>query len=75
MSDQEYSIAKISKDLMRVTLNNGATYSVNVGDISKTACWYPTQRIVVKEISDSIKGYTLTNLDTAGPDVCEANKK
>ena len=74
MSDQVYSIVEISKDMRRVTLNNGTTYSVKAGDTSKAACWYPTQRIVVKETSGSIYEYTLTNLDTSGPDVCEAHR-
>jgi len=68
----ETSILEIKEDGFEVSLMDGSNWSVNPGDSTKTICWYPTQRIKIKENSDGT--FTLTNLDTAAPDKVRASR-
>jgi len=45
------------------------------GTSGDTTYWYPTMRIIVEEIGSSMYPFTLTNLDTAGPDVVGASRR
>jgi hypothetical protein len=61
------TVRRISKDLFKVTLSDGSRWKVREGDISKTACWYETQRITVLENEGPdafLYPYRLKNLDT-----------
>jgi hypothetical protein len=64
----ETSVLEIKNNGLEVHLMNGSRWSVNVGDISKSITWYPTQRILIEESEDDIYPYILTNLDTFAPD-------
>jgi len=74
MSDIEYSIMKVGKYGDKVTLNDGSKFSISPGDSTKCSIWYPTQRIIIRRTNNPVYEFTLTNLDTAGPDVAEADK-
>lgn len=68
----ETSVMKIYKDGIEVSLMDGSKWMLkNMGDISKTSCWYPSQRI---EIEEDNNNYSLTNLDTFTPDKIEVSK-
>ncbi|MFH1994291.1 MAG: hypothetical protein ABIJ24_01140 [Nitrospinota bacterium] len=74
MTQHEYSILKVSKYGDKVTLNDNSKWSISPGDSTKCACWYPTQRIIIKETTDHVYEYQLVNLDTSNPDVAECHK-
>ena len=62
----ESTIKEIGEDGLEISLMNGSLWLANIGDSTKSALWYSTQRIKIEENS---KGeYTLINLDTAEPD-------
>ena len=63
----ESTIQKISKDGLQISLMNGSLWRLaNIGDITKSALWYPTQRIKIEENGEG--EYSLINLDTSEPD-------
>jgi len=66
------SVLEVNEDGLKISLMDGSSWSVNPGDSTKTICWYPTQRIKIKENSDGT--CTLTNLDTAAPDKIRASR-
>jgi len=67
----ETTILEISGDGLEISLMDGSTWSLrNLGDCTKTVCWYATQRIKIKDNDDGT--CTLTNLDTAAPDKIKA---
>jgi len=73
---REYSIRRVTRDGLTVTLSDGSRWSINVGDCTKTSCWYPTMRVsVAEEPEDQIYPYRLANLDTFRPDVVRAQRK
>ena len=74
MSDKEYSILSINGHRETVSLNNGKKYSISPGDSTKCITWYETQRVKVNKTQNHVYKFTLTNLDTSGPDVAEANE-
>ncbi len=69
---EEFSIMDVSEDGEQITLSDNSTWSIRPGDISKSACWYETQRVLVEATTSKAYPYKLTNLDTAGPDICAA---
>ena len=71
----ELHIVDIHEDGLVVRLDDGSSWNVPVGDHTKSMCWYPTMRIVVEETGSSLYPFTLTNLDTAGPDVVRAARR
>ena len=65
------SITNVTEDGLEVSLDNGSVWTINTGDSTKSACWYPTQRIE----TEKHKEFTyLINLDTAGPDRVRASR-
>lgn len=63
----ETNVKKIHKDGIEVSLMDGSKWMLkNMGDISKTICWYPSQRIEIDE-----ENATLINLDTFATDNIE----
>jgi len=69
---EQLSVTRISKNGQSVTLSDGSRWRVNVGDMTKTLCWYATQRIVVENCDDVVYPYELRNLDTVA-DVAKAS--
>lgn len=63
----ETTVKKIHQDGLEISLMNGSKWEItNIGDMTKTILWYPSQRI---KISENEKGiFTLSNLDTSTPD-------
>ena len=74
-SRQELHILEVREDGMVVHLDDGSRWNVSVGDNTKAVCWYPTMRVVVEETGSALYPFTLTNLDTAGPDVVRASRR
>ena len=70
---EQLSVMRISKYGQTVTLSDFSRWSINVGDASKTICWYPTQRVVVENCDDDVYPYELHNLDTVA-DVAKASR-
>jgi hypothetical protein len=74
MSKEKYSlIINVEDDGQTVELMDGSTWSVSIGEHTRSICWYPTQRIVVEKSGDPSYPYRLRNLDTAG-DVVKARR-
>jgi hypothetical protein len=69
---EQLSVNRISKNGQTVTLSDGSLWRVSVGDVTKTLCWYPTQRVVVENCDDVVYPYELRNLDTVA-DVAKAS--
>ena len=69
---EEFSIMGVSEDGEQITLSDNSIWNIRPGDISKSACWYETQRVLVEGTTNKAYPYKFTNLDTAGPDVCAA---
>ena len=47
----ETSIVNIHKDGLEISLMNSSRWRLNnVGDMTKTILWYPTQRIKIKKL-------------------------
>ena len=68
----ETNIMEINIDELEISLMDGSTWTlVNVGDISKVAIWYPTQRIKIEENNGQ---YALTNLDTYEQDKIKVSR-
>ena len=61
---EQLSVMRISKNGQTVTLSDGSRWHVSLGDVTKTLCWYPSQRIVVENCDDVLCPYALRNLDT-----------
>src|SRR5574337_367103 len=59
---EEQTIRSVSKNGITVTLSDGSRWRINVGDISKTVCWYATQRVTVEECDDGVHPYELHNI-------------
>ena len=70
---EQLSVMRISKNGQTVTLSDGSRWRVSVGDVTKTLCWYATQRVVVENCDDGVYHYELRNLDT-GADVAKASR-
>jgi hypothetical protein len=61
------TILSVDDDGLVIKLSNGTNWQPsNIGDMTKTILWYPTQRIKITKNQD--KETILTNLDTASPD-------
>ena len=61
------TVKKIHKDGIEISLMNGSKWRLkNIGDLTKTVLWYPTQRIEVNEYENDI--FTLSNLNSSTPD-------
>ncbi len=69
---EEFSILKVSEDGLQIILHNTSIWDIRPKDIGKSACWYETQRVLVEKTTNKAYPYKLTNLDTAGPEVCAA---
>lgn len=70
----ETSILEVNEDGLEVSLIDGSNWQINPGDISKTICWYATQRIKIEENVNEAYSHTLINLDTAAPDKAKASR-
>jgi hypothetical protein len=67
----ETTVKKSRQDGIEISLMDGSNWRIkNIGDMTKTTLWYPTQRIKVEE--NEVEKFTLTNLDTSVPDEIEA---
>lgn len=44
----ETNILEVNNDSLELTLMDGSHWSVGPSDVSKTSCWYPTQRIRIE---------------------------
>lgn len=71
----ELYVLEVKNDGLVVHLDDGSVWDVSVGDNTKSICWYPTMRVVVEEAESSTHSFTLTNMDTAGPDVVRASRR
>ena len=69
---EQLSVMRISKNGQTVTLSDGSRWRVSVGDVTRTLCWYATQRVVVGNCDDVLYPYELRNLDTVA-DVAKAS--
>ena len=74
-SRPELHIVEVREDGMVVHLDDGSRWNVSVGDNTKSMCWYPTMRVVVEETDSALYPFTLTNLETAGPDVVRVSRQ
>ena len=70
----ETSVLEVKDDGLKVHFMDGSSWSINLGDITKTILWYSTQRIVVEHSEDDVYSYTLTNIDTVDPDKVKASR-
>ena len=69
------SVMEIRNGGLEVVLSDLSEWDINPGDSTKTACWYPTQRITLERSeTEGFYSYILTNLDTATPDKARARK-
>lgn len=71
----ELHVLEVKNDGLVVHLDDGSVWDVSVGDNTKSICWYPTMRVVVEEAASSTHSFTLTNMDTAGPDIVRASRR
>ncbi|HXG50022.1 MAG TPA: hypothetical protein VNN77_01275 [candidate division Zixibacteria bacterium] len=71
----ELHITAVRNDGLIIELDDGSSWDVSVGDNTKSICWYPTMRVIIAETGLSPYPFTLTNLDTAGPDVVQARRR
>jgi len=72
---KEYSILKVTKNGLKVTLFDGSRWQINEGDSTMSICWYPTMRVCISEdLDDKLYPYRLTNIDTSSPDVVKARR-
>lgn len=72
---EEHHVLEVRKDGLVVCLDDGSVWDVSVGEHTKSICWYPTMRVVVEENDSPMYPFTLTNLDTAGPDSVRAARR
>ncbi|MFA4829509.1 MAG: hypothetical protein WC855_11720 [Thermodesulfovibrionales bacterium] len=69
----ESSVKKIHQDGLEISLMDGSKWKIkNIGDMTRTILWYPTQHIKVEEKGDG--EFTLTNLNTSAPDEIEVSR-
>lgn len=68
----EANILEVNNNGLEISLMDGSRWQIDAGDISKTVCWYPTQRIKIEKKHDG--NYVLVNLDTATPDKVRASR-
>lgn len=68
-------VLKVGKNGSVVWLDDGSVWDISAGDNTKSICWYGTMRIVVEEKGSGMYPFTLTNLDTASPDVVRASRR
>jgi hypothetical protein len=69
----ETNVKKIHQDGIEISLMDGSKWRIkNVGDMSKTILWYPTQRVKVEE--SELGKFSLINLDTSTPDEIEVSR-
>lgn len=71
----ELRIVEIDDDGLIVQLDDGSSWNIPIGDNTKAMCWYATMRVVVDQAGSALYPFTLTNLDTAGPDVVRASRR
>lgn len=68
----ETNVKKIRQDGIEISLMNGSKWMLkNMGDLSKTTLWYPSQRITIEEYNNN---FSLVNLDTFTPDKIDVVK-
>ena len=63
---------EVRRDGQIVVLDDVSRWVIQPGDSTKTVCWYPSQRILVKENDSEIYPYRLKNLDTSSEEEVEA---
>ncbi|MBI5027114.1 MAG: hypothetical protein HZC12_10405 [Nitrospirae bacterium] len=69
----ETSIMKTHKDGLEISLMDSSKWRIiHIGDITRTALWYPTQRIKIEKLEEG--KYKLTNLDTSAPGEIEVSR-
>jgi len=49
------TILEVNQDGLEVSLMDGSTWLISPGDSTKSACWYPTQRIKIEKRSRCYK--------------------
>ena len=64
--DVEYTILDIDQNALELTLNDGALWSVFVGDAHTIASWSAAQRIRIDLHNNIDHPYRLVNLDEQG---------
>jgi len=68
----ETNIIEIDIDNLQISLMDGSVWTLaNVGDISKVAIWYPSQRIILEEKNGN---FIMTNLDTYEQDKVKVSR-
>lgn len=67
-------VSAVSDNGQVVELNNDSKYFIWPGDSFKCSSWCTNQMILIKETKELTYEYTLTNLDTTGPDIVKAHK-
>jgi hypothetical protein len=74
-ASREHYLDTVNEDGTTVTLDDGSVWEIAIGDNTRTLLWYAPNRIQVKNSEDKLYPYTLTNLDTAGPDEVRARRE
>ena len=61
---KENTVVEVQDNGLKIVLFDGSKWSINADDSTKTAQWYPTQRIIIEESDNDKYPFTLMNLDT-----------
>lgn len=67
-------VLAVDDDGLKVTLDDGSMWSVSPGYNTMSILWYPTMRVRIARVGEGAYPFTLTNLDTSGPDVVAARR-
>ena len=60
----ENTVVEVRKNGLEVKLFDGSHWSINPDDSTKTAEWYPSQRIIIEKSANERYPFVIINLDT-----------
>lgn len=72
--EKEYTIRNVAKNGLTVTLDDGSKWEINIGDSTKTSCWYATMHIKIDEDSED-EQFPFKLTSPSSPEIVRARRK
>lgn len=72
--EREYTIMKVAKNGLKITLDDGSKWEISLGDSTKTSCWYETMHIKITEDSEN-EQFPFRLMSLNSPEIVRARRK
>jgi hypothetical protein len=73
--EQTHTFLEVDDEKLLLKTLQGSVWELSPGDITIAMVWSPTARLNIQESGDDVYPFSITNIDSPGPQVVRARRR